>query len=112
MNTNRALYHEIVKLSNGKRELHIWVYGIDLTKGQRTLADKTPEVIKEDHDFFEVLLNEKAQEEVEADPKWVITTLSDWRSWASSFISEFYEKQDKDIAKQIIDARDKYLNEK
>ena len=33
-NNTKALQHEIKKLSNGKRKLHVYAYGIDLTKGQ------------------------------------------------------------------------------
>ena len=109
-NNTKALYHEIKKLSSGKRELHIYAYGFDLTKGQRTLTDKNLDIIKEDTDFME-LLNEKAEEAVANDPHWLIDSLSDWRSWATSFISEFYDMQNKQMAIDIRKAQAEALGE-
>lgn len=110
INKNAAYYSEIENLSNGKRKLHIYVYGHDLTKGQRTLTDKSPDVIKEDHEFFDILLNKKADEEIKKDPNWVIDNLSDWRSWANSYISEFYNDQNKQISADIRRAQHETLN--
>lgn len=99
---NKKAYHsEIENLPNGKRKLHIYVYGYDLTKGQRTLTDRNPDVIKEDHEFFDILLNKKADEMVKKDPNWIIDNLSDWRSWANSYITEFYDKQINKLASDI-----------
>lgn len=109
-NNTKALYHEIKKLSNGKRELHVYAYGIDLTKDQRTLTDKSPEVIKEDAAFFN-LLNKKANELVLQDRYWLIDSLSDWRIWATKFINEFYDMQNKQMAIDIRKAQSKALGE-
>ena len=109
-NNTKALQHEIKKLSNGKRELHILVYGKDITRGQRVLTDKNPDIIQEDVDFFN-LLNEKADELVAQDPHWIITSLADWRSWAASFISEFYDMQNKQMAIDIRKAQAKAIGE-
>ena len=109
-NNTKALYHEIKKLSNGKLELHILVYGKDITRGQRTLTDKNPDIIQEDTDFFD-LLNEKADELVSQDPHWIITSLADWRSWAVSFISEFYDMQNKQMTIDIRKAQAKAIGD-
>ena len=109
-NNTKALQHEIKKLSNGKRELHILVYGKDITRGQRVLTDKNPDIIQEDADFFN-LLNEKADELVAKDPHWIITGLADWRSWASSNIKEFYDNQDKELAKELLELQANALGE-
>ena len=109
-NNIKVLQHEIKKLSNGKRELHILVYGKDITRGQRVLTDKNPDIIQEDADFFN-LLNEKADELVAKDPHWIITSLADWRSWAASFISEFYDMQNKELAKELLELQAKALGE-
>ena len=109
-NSTKALYHEIKKLSNGKRKLHIYAYGFDLTKGQRTLTDRNLDIIKEDVDFID-LLNEKAEAAVASDPHWLIDSLSDWRSWAISFISEFYDMQNKQMAIDIRKAQAKAIGE-
>ena len=109
-NNTKALQHEIKKLSNGKRELHINAYGFDLTKSQRVLTDKNPEIIQEDEDFFN-LLNEKVTTAVSNDNHWVIDSLSDWRTWARGFVGEFYDKQDKKMAIDIRKAQAKALGE-
>ena len=109
-NNTKALYHEIKKLSNGKRKLHIYAYGFDLTKGQRVLTDKNPDIIQEDEEFFN-LLNEKVEKAVASDSHWLIDSLSDWRSWAISFISEFYDMQNKQMAIDIRKAQAEALGE-
>lgn len=105
-----ALHHEITNLSNGKRKLHVYAYGHDLTKDQRTLTDKSPEIIKEDAEFFS-LLNEKVNGAVNKDSHWLIDELPDWRSWANSFVNEFYDKQSKEMAIEIRKAQAKALGE-
>lgn len=110
VNKDKAYYSEIENLANGKRKLHIYVYGHDLTKGQRTLTDKNPDVIKEDHEFFDILLNKKADEEIRKNPDWVIDNLTDWRSWANGYVNEFYDKQNEQMAIDIRRAQNDVLS--
>lgn len=109
-NKNDVLYHELKKMSSGKRELHIWAYGVDLTKGQRTLTSKVQEEIDEDEAFF-ALLNVKAKELFDNDFNWSIDTLSDWRSWAVSYRNEFLEEDEQRMARNIQEAKRRALIE-
>ena len=106
-----GLYGKITKVSATKRKLEVFAYGIDLTKGQRTLTSTVPEEIAEDAAFFNEFLNKKAQEAIDNDPMWSIKSLSEWKTWATGYMNEFYEKDALEMAKEIEAKQQAYLKE-
>lgn len=104
---NENLYHELVQIAPGKRQLHIWVYGHDLTGGERVLTGTDKDRLLEDQRFFD-LLNDKAKESLEDDPDFIITKLSDWRRWAGIYMNEFYEEQENELENKILASREHF----
>lgn len=109
MTNNTPINIKLTKLPSGKEELAVYSYGVNLCKG-RTITEKDPERVANNHKFFE-FLNDKAAEDYEKDSDYCWLTISDWRSWATSNLGEYWKEYESDLAKQILDNKAKYKAE-
>lgn len=82
------LSHE--KTNKGSAIQHILVNGIELS-GRTVVKSDDLELYNRVIKF----LDEKAQEAVKENPRFAWVNLTEWRSWANGWITEFLEKDAK-----------------
>jgi len=88
------LHH--TRTTKGNWVQHIEVNDIELSN--RTLRDGDDAPL---YNRFIEFLNDKAQEELEKDPTFLWTSLSDFRVWANSYLDEFLAEDEKILAEEL-----------
>lgn len=84
------VYHGLVRPTSAKLELNIMVGKVNLSLG-RTITEKDKVKMQNNVDLFEYL-DQKVVEEVARDPRFGWTNLTQWRSWATGYVTEFVDK--------------------
>lgn len=91
------LYHE--KTAKGTLIQHIIINGIEMS-GRTITSSDNYEIV----DGFLNYLNGLAQEELEENPDFFWPSLKDWRSWASSKISDYNKQVELELENKLIDS--------
>lgn len=99
------VHHDLVRPTSAKLELNIMVGSVNLSLG-RTITEKDETKMENNIHMFEYL-DQKVVLEAMRDPRFGWSTLAQWRSWASGFVTEFIDKMQEEQAEQAEDERDK-----
>lgn len=91
--------HELNQPTSSKLELSIMVDDINLSLG-RIITEKDRHKMENTINMFK-FLDEKVVEEVQRNPAFGWTSLSEWRSWATGYVAEYNNKQLEEQSKEL-----------